>query len=101
MSNETINRLHTLVNFRERWNAIAQIDKAPSGALSVEQREYCFVPEQHSADVATDGHQTQSFGAEYPDARRDSTYVFLQTAGGTFGTPLSTSALMPAPQPFS
>jgi hypothetical protein len=36
MSNEKINRLHkgdrlTLVNFRERWNAIAQIDKAPNG----------------------------------------------------------------------
>jgi hypothetical protein len=106
MSNEAINRLRkgdrlTLVNFRERWNAIAQIDKAPNGALSVEQRGYCFVREQCSADVATDTHHRRCLGAEYPDASRDSTYVFLQSAGGTFATPLSASAAMPEPQPFS
>ena len=41
-SNEMINRLHKgdrlpPVNFRERWNAIAEIDSAPNGTQSVER----------------------------------------------------------------
>jgi hypothetical protein len=41
-SNEMINRLHKgdrlpPVNFHERWNAIAEVDKASNGAQSVER----------------------------------------------------------------
>jgi hypothetical protein len=41
----------TLVNLRERLNAITQIDKAPDGEQSVEERGYCFIPKQTQRSI--------------------------------------------------
>jgi len=89
MSKETINRPRkgdrlTVANFREKRNAIAQIDKAPNAALSVEQRRYCFVSEQSSADVARGSHQTRSFDPEISQRKDRVGVCFLAARGRDF-----------------
>jgi hypothetical protein len=81
-SNETINRLHKgdrlmLVKVRERWNAVAQIDKAKMGRGASSNEGIVFIVEQ---------------------TQRRIQQMSQQPAGKTFVTPLFTSATMPLSQ---